>query len=276
VANPFSTLSRLPNLRRIDRLTVTMDDYVTRMHLYVPETAKRRLMIVHQGHNHQLAWSEQSVRFFLAQGYLVLIIHMPLYGPNTGPFDPHPTFHDQMFTLETPTVSPFKYFFEPVVRAVNYAERILNSPRVYMMGFSGGGWATVLSAALDPRIMLSISVAGSLPLYLRRPDDPCALRGDRGDREQYHPELYAIADYLDLYILASYGPGRGHLQVLNQFDSCCFAGVRFLTYRDIVKSLVAPRRGRFDVFLDSSHESHTISPYALEKAIIPFLRRRHL
>jgi len=182
--------------------------------------------------------------------------------------------HDPMFTLETPTLSPFKYFLEPVVRAVNYAEQVLHARHVHMIGISGGGWTTTLAAALDPRIEVSFPVAGTLPGYLRRQDAPCS-QPDRGDLEQYHPVLYSIADYLDLYILGSYGRGRAQLQVLNQFDSCCFAGIRFLTYEDIVKDVV--RRlgaGTYDIFLDSSHRSHLISDHALESAILPFLKRR--
>src|SRR5262249_31490905 len=160
----------------------------------------------------------------------VLVVFMPLFGPNSGPFG-HGILHDPMFTLETPALSPFKYFLEPVVRGVNYSRQVLRYRRVHMIGISGGGWTTTLSAALDPRIRVTFPVAGTLPGYLRRQDAPCS-QPDRGDLEQYHPALYAIADYLDLYILGSYGPGRGQLQVLNQYDSCCFAGVRFRTYED--------------------------------------------
>lgn len=65
--------------------------------------------------------------------------------------------------------------------------------------------------------------------------------------------------------------------MLNQFDSCCFRGIRFLTYEDIVKDFVTGlRRGRYDVFLDSTHTSHVISLHALERGIFPFLKRRGL
>ena len=66
-----------------------------------------------------------------------------------------------------------------------------------MIGLSGGGWTTTVYAAIDPRIVKSIPVAGTLPLY---------LRGDHynHDLEQYVPahhkrvECYAkAAAYLD-------------------------------------------------------------------------------
>jgi hypothetical protein len=112
-------------------------------------------------------------------------------------------------------------------------------------------------------------------MYLRTP--PCETSATAGDFEQHHPPLLAIADYLDLYALAASGRGRAHLQVLNQYDACCFAGVRYRTYSDILKEVVGGlRSGRYEVFLDSSHHQHQISPQALEEAIGPFIKRRRL
>jgi hypothetical protein len=93
-----------------------------------------------------------------------------------------------------------------------------------------------------------------------------------GDWDQYYPSLNKIANYLDLYILGSSGPGRRQRQVLNKYDSCCFAGVRYRTYENHVRGAVAATgNGAFDVYLDESHRSHLISGPALEKAIAPLL-----
>ena len=43
----------------------------------------------------------------------------------------------------------------------------LGYKRVVMVGLSGGGWTTTVAAAIDPRIDLSIPVAGSLPFAMR-------------------------------------------------------------------------------------------------------------
>jgi hypothetical protein len=64
-----------------------------------------------------------------------------------------------------------------------------------MIGLSGGGWTTTLYAAIDPRVRLSFPVAGTLPEYLRV--------GRPGAREQFYPDLYKIANYLDLYVMGS-------------------------------------------------------------------------
>jgi hypothetical protein len=143
-----------------------------------------------------------------------------------------------------------------------------------MIGISGGGWTTTLAAAVDPRIRVSVPVAGSLPMYLRTP--PCATAGDVGDYEQHEPTLFSMVDYLDLYVLGAYGRGRAQLQVLNQYDPYCFAGVRYRTYSEMLKGVVHGLHGRYDVFLDSSHHGHLISSHALDTAILPFLRRRRL
>ena len=60
-------------------------------------------------------------------------------------------------------VATGRFFVEPVILTINYAKQVLGYKRVVMMGLSGGGWTTTMAAALDPRIELSIPVAGSIP-----------------------------------------------------------------------------------------------------------------
>lgn len=55
-----------------------------------------------------------------------------------------------------------------------------------MVGLSGGGWTTTDYSALDPRITLSLPVAGSLPL-----DVPIGRSGR--DTEQYLAPFYDLA-----------------------------------------------------------------------------------
>ena len=126
-----------------------------------------------------------------------------------------------------------------------------------MVGISGGGWTTVLIAAIDPRIKCSYPVAGSFPIYLR------ASR-DWGDYEQTVPNLYRVANYPELYVMGAYGSGRKQLQILNKYDSCCFAGVKYQTYEDTIRQAVMKLgEGGFEVLLDDTHKEHKISNYAL-------------
>lgn len=266
----------LPNLQRVDRLTIAMD-YGLRSQVYFfhPEESTDRLLIWHQGHDDDLAGTGgyDTVAQFLEQGYDVLASWMPLLGENTlteplyiGDCEVFLGGHDDFACAETDNFAPIKYFVEPVAVALNYAlaERVVND--VIMIGLSGGGWTTTLYAAVDPRVRVSIPVAGTLPMYLRQ----APYESDVGDWEQYASSLYDVVDYLDLYILGAYGPDRKQVQILNKFDDCCFAGVRYRTYLDHVKDAVAGLDGgTFTAFLDDSLPpggwlpSHRVSRHAL-------------
>ena len=146
---------------------------------------------------------------------------------------------------------------------LNHLESNVNYSSVSMVGISGGGWTTTLAAAVDTRIEKSFPVAGSYPLYLRS-NSP----RDWGDYEQNVPQLYKTVNYLELYILGSYGENRKQLQVINQFDPCCFAGTKWQTYKDIVRALTHELgAGEYDLFLDDSHRAHIISPLAMKRIL---------
>jgi hypothetical protein len=49
--------------------------------------------------------------------------------------------------------------------SVNYAVNVLGYKHVVLVGLSGGGWTTTVTAAVDPRIKLSIPIAGSVPKW---------------------------------------------------------------------------------------------------------------
>ena len=282
VASPLGKdYPNLPNVARIDRWTVGMD-YGLRSHVYAfhPEESSNRLLIWHQGHDSDLGATGGFITMasFLDQGFTVLAVWMPLLGENqiaepiqvgectlTGYKG-----HEEFACAETEDFTPLKYFIEPVAAALNFALKEGAFEDVVMAGISGGGWTTTVYAALDPRVRVSIPVAGTLPSYLKAKP----YLGDFGDWEQSYSAFYERVDYLDLYVLGSYGPGRRQLQVLNKFDDCCFAGVRFRTYLDHVKDAVAKLgEGSFTVFLDDSLRpfgsvaSHNVSYHALTTAI---------
>ena len=139
-----------------------------------------------------------------------------------------------------------------------------------MVGLSGGGWTTTLYSAIDPRIDISFPVAGSLPFYLRSRD--LMKSGTLGDFEQRVPGLYERANYLELYLMGSYGENRSQLQVLNEYDACCFSGTGYTSYENILKErLHKLGKGKYGVFLDSTHRLHQISPKAIE-VILEYLK----
>ena len=126
-----------------------------------------------------------------------------------------------------------------------------------MVGLSGGGWTTILYSAIDERVSQSYSVAGSFPMFMRSDSK------NIGDYEQITPQLYHISNYLELYILSSYGDDRKLVQIFNKYDSCCFSGNSSGIYDDIIKKkLTTLNKGSFYLYIDDTHYEHKISNYA--------------
>ena len=192
------------------------------------------------------------------------MVFMPLFGPNPQP------------ELDTDCCGPIKlishkflswvdrpirYFVEPVIVALNYAET-LEYNAFYMVGMSGGGWATVLASALDTRIIGSFPIAGTIPLYARR-----RLK-DVGDFEQWYPDLYKTANYLEMYVMGSSGEGRFQFQVMNLFDPITFAGSRHQAWESVIQDVVEELgKGSFSIFLDETTKEHTLSSISFQKII---------
>jgi hypothetical protein len=256
-----------------ETLTVGMEQgFKSVVYHFRPKKPNKKLALFHQGHDN--AWAggggAETVSYLLGKGYSVMVFQMPLYGDNKRFAPMGVRTHDDMAKLASRDLEPIKFFLHPVAVALNFAAKEYAPEDVVMIGLSGGGWTTTLYAAIDPRVRLSFPVAGTLPDYLR-----AGRPGDRGDWEQFHPELYKIANYLDLYVMGSTGRGRHQRQVLNKYDSCCFWGVGYRTYEKHVAKVVADAgAGAFDVYLDETHRSHLVSDEARQKAIEPLLEAR--
>lgn len=217
----------LTSLSRIDRLVVDMEFGIRSIaYHFIPAKPNNLVVLYHQGHLGDFFNGKDQIGVFLDSGYSVAAFSMPLVGLNNTPTVYLPkqgylklTRHDQLKLLEPEKGHSVKFFIEPVTAVLNYLEKNLGCFSVHMTGISGGGWTTTLAAALDTRIKMSFPVAGSLPLYLRSDSD-------WGDYEQNVPEIYRAVNYLDMYIMGSYGDGRRQVQILNQFDPCCFYGTK--------------------------------------------------
>src|SRR6185436_16268801 len=99
----------------------------------------------------------------LKHGYGVLAVYMPhmCVLATTQPMT-----HDEMFDrLKPKTGSVMKFFLEPTAVSLNAVRDQYRD--VAMIGLSGGGWTTTVYSAIDPKITLSIPIAGTIPLYLR-------------------------------------------------------------------------------------------------------------
>jgi hypothetical protein len=265
----------LPNLKQIDRLQVPMEWGVTSTaYHFVPAQANGKLLIYHGGHDGDFVIAKDLIAYFLRNQFAVVALSMPLEAPNNRPVvelqhigKVQLGFHDQIKLLQMKSGHPVQLFLTPVAVVLNYAESV-GYQSFFMTGVSGGGWTTTLYSALDPRIKYSFPAAGTLPLHLREDRDrfnSAQRPADWGDYEQTIPELYSIANYLDLYILGSFGEQRRQLQILNKYDPCCFSGESFKSYEATVNQHIQTLGGgQFAVYLDTTNREHSISPAAFE------------
>ena len=263
----------LPDLESIDRLEIGLA-YELRSVAYHFHARRPNggLVIFHSGHEDEgFVSGRAEIGRFLAEGYSVLALAMPLKGLNMPdpPFIDHPRFgpmqvtgnHNMFALLEDDRYSPLHLFLHPVLASVNYLEERYDYRSLAMVGLSGGGWVTTVYSALDPRIERSFPVAGTLPFHLRAVEP----RLGWGDWEQSMSPIYRQVNYLDLYVLGGAGHGRRQVQILNQYDSCCFAGIGARSYVSAVSDRIdeLDQGGDFDLVIDDSHVGHSISDAAL-------------
>lgn len=257
---------------RIDRLTLALPYGFTAVGYHMaPAAPSGWLVLYNHGHVGTL-FSPQAVEAaarMLAAGHGVIAFSMPMIPPNgTPPVLESPVrgqvanrlAHNGLTVLETEAFSPIRLFVEPLVVAVSHglAEGYRD---IAALGFSGGGWTVTVAAALDARIRASFPVAGSLPMYL------LALPPNQfGDWEQTGADIYRIANYPELYVLGAAGEGRWQVQILNQFDGCCFRGVGARGYAPAVAEAAAAAGGRYDLVILPVHE-HVIAPQAFDRIL---------
>jgi len=258
-----------PLVTKTETLVVDMGDgMVARAVHFVPATGNGTVVILHEGHDGSVLSRRDVIRTLLSNGFAVIALSMPLLPPNSQPDLTLPTGeviklvrHQRLRFLAPERGHAIRYFLEPVTEVINYVVSSTSYRKICMLGVSGGGWTTVLSAAVDPRIELSIPVAGSFPLYLR------TLPQDLGDWEESLPEIFAHVGYLDLYVLGSAGCGRGQTPIYYEHDSCCYAGHAPKTFEPAVEEASREIGGSFDVTIDTEYAGHGYSPAAMKQIV---------
>lgn len=261
------------NLQQIDFHWVDVEPgYRAQVYVFRPIRPNGSLVVHHSGH--VTSWFFDDLYYnqslvipaLIGQGYTVLSVAMPLVHPQ-----------EPILVIgksgETVTLSshgdifehvdrPFRFFLEPIAVALNSLLARSTYSSIYMMGLSGGGWTSTIYPAIDTRIDGSFSVAGSIPLYLR-----IGFEGLE-DAEQSWPEFYNMANYKELYLMASAGPDRVHFQILNRYDNCCFYGMRHTQWVPEVKQAVnSIGAGRYEFFLDQTRNTHTLSRTAFSRIL---------
>ena len=271
----------LENLASIRRLTVRMDFGLTSVIYYLlPARPNGNLVIYHQGHRGDFVLGKETIAALVRDGYAVLGFAMPLKGMNADPSFDIPRFghirrfgHNMFYLAQTAENSPIRYFLEPIAAGLNYALADQSYRCVAMTGISGGGWLTTLYGALDPRICRNYPIAGGLPLYLRSLPPNDLTTNNRtdlvvGDFEEFQPEIFAIANNLELYAMGAAGPDRGVLQIFNKYDPVNYRGVvgrHFAT--EVTAAVAALGAGAFTQMIDDSLPEHEISDAAIARIL---------
>ena len=172
-------------------------------------------------------WDLYNVtRFFHSLGRDLFIISMPHFGVNfiDVPGKSAAERHGWFQNLELKGERPLRYFLEPVIATTNFAQA-MGYTELALAGLSGGGWATHMVAAMDPRIRYSFPIAGSLPCDLRRASRiPEAGDFEQGCRISKRPSTYTLraCNYTCMYLLSGLEEGRSQVQILHEYDHCCF------------------------------------------------------
>jgi len=290
-----------PNSARVDRFDIVMMNGQTSVaYLYLAQRKNGSVVIYNPGHacriddgvaNNDVGFGDQrTIEALLFEGFAVLVTYMPGYEHTQDC-----TGHDNFRFLPVDSGHPLRFFLEPVAIGINTLVATYRELRTEyaFVGLSGGGWTGTVYAALDPRVKVTISVAGTMPLYLRD-------GGSIGDWEQYESSFYEIAGYPELYVLGSYGNDRRHIQILNRREDCCVSSdpaqwtasmqAAYGDWQDNVReyersvrvtlyNLAAPNpSGFFRVEIDEAGghtgvpRNHGISRNAIHNIIIPELR----
>ena len=147
-------------------------------------------------------------------------------------------FHNELAYANMTGLSSTGFFY---LAMKNGLDILLDHPqadatRVAMTGLSGGGWQTIILSGLDPRITLSVPVAGYTSIRAR-----IELNNSLGDLEQIPPDLVTILDYQDLTAMLVPRPA---LLILNDQDDCCF---KTADTRPVIYDAVLPTYQAFGV-----------------------------
>lgn len=143
------------------------------------ETGK--VMIFHCGHWGNFTNSPYLARIsqLLAAGYCVLVCEMPVCGHQPNPLVVSVGFSTMSFNTSSGSPHSFsamdsasdlglhspstRLFLDPIVCGINQIRQARPTYPIYMMGLSGGAWTAEFVSAVDPRVVGSYRIFGSMP-----------------------------------------------------------------------------------------------------------------
>ena len=175
-------------------------------------------------------------------------------------------------------------FYLAMRRGLDYLAEDANvdSSRIGVTGLSGGGWQTIVLSSLDPRVLVSIPVAGYTTLQGRveRFSGDSGIRdagdGDAGDIEQNATDFLTGQDYSTLTAMRA---PRPTLLIYNAEDDSCFRAPLVKPYVfDAIKPFFTlyGKENNFRFYQNTTISSHNYGMDNREQAYGFFSQHFHL
>ncbi len=266
---PSLPMNRVDNWSRIDEVAVKSELETTSYVYHVRSSVKdNNALFIHKaGHagDHSEGGRKTLTQEMIDRGYDVLLVGMYARNFNRAKFN-----HNDLRGRHPPNFNPMKLFHDHIAVGLNYALEQHDYDQVFMTGKSGGGWSTVTYGAMDKRINRVYPIAGTQPIYIHEYEEQHGHHSwdyEQGNDSRYTRDFYEKFTYLDHYVIATAGAGRGGIFVSVRRDDCCFYGVNHRITEEVMKTHLASHfddAESFDWYIDDSVDSHRISADVVE------------
>jgi len=185
--------------------------------LYEPEQISGRVPAIlnvlgHEPMGNAAEYEQKRCINFARQGIIALSIGWAGFGELAVKGNDH----DEAAALDLVGTNALGFFYLNMRRGLDYLAALpqVDSNRLGVTGLSGGGWQTILLSSTDPRVAVSVEVAGfgALQSNLTHP-------GDTNEIEENATDLTQGEDYP---LLVAMRAPRPTLLIHNAEDDCCF------------------------------------------------------
>jgi dienelactone hydrolase len=169
-------------------------------------------LIGHEPEGIEVEYEQKRCINFAKRGIVALDVEFIGFGELANPENAH-DFGSQLNLVGSNALG---LFYLSMRHGLDYLAKLpeVDPSRIGVTGLSGGGWQTVILSALDPRVAVSVEVAGigSHESNLTHPVDTDEIEEDA-------PDLMQGEDYTELIALRA---PRPTMEIHNSVDSCCF------------------------------------------------------
>ncbi|MFL5482624.1 MAG: fibronectin type III domain-containing protein [Gemmatimonadaceae bacterium] len=228
-----------------------------------PDHIRGRYAIYHEGHGGTaITVAADVIDWLLQHGWQVISLDMPLEGINEVDRQ-YPLYeHDSFAMYDRRDSSALRDFLIPLVSVTDMIEKDavrdgVVRPTLMLMGRSGGGWSAYTYAAMDPRIDISVNIAGGSPFSTLL--DSTAFSRVTPHYEN-HNFLYDQVTPTDIMLAAG---RRAAFFFYSQNDVCCYMFTNDNEWIKYLRRLAQSDVGkRYRVFLDDAPR-HGLSPRGL-------------